>query len=269
METFGIIILTFWIATSLLLIIFSKWVRKILKFELFWKIFASVVFAYIFYYRYFLDLQDYIANNESKQTVFLTDFCVFAGVISPILIFFKKTRIFFTPIAFWLLIASGVTAYEIVLAKPNDPSFVKWVFLGGGFNNGSFARLHFSMHYLTFIIGLLLLINVNFKKLNLNFLLKNILIMGIYLTYAFVMSRIIHLDHNVTGLVKNDWFGGQYSPATEILQNIWPRPLVWPTVLFIGFGILLVSDIVFVVLFETIGKLVFRRNEKRIKELRT
>lgn len=231
MTTQGLWIFLIFLFSVILIVVFNKKIRVLLRSEWFWKISSFAIVSYIIFGRMLWEWID-----GYWQGIFLTDFCPFAAVVVTALAFSKKTRRVSEAFAIWLILTSLVTSFEFYISETKE-NFFKWFFYGAEFGPkgvgvGTIAPLFIIMHYLNLIYGILLILNKSFDRLKWTYALENSLAMILYLVYVFIIKTIFNLEHNITGLGNFDWEYGQYSTATEVLN------LPYPTVLYVGFTIM-------------------------------
>lgn len=238
MSDYGFLIFIIYILTFCLFIGLHSIIKKVLVYDLFWKI-LSILWLVIFIS--FRTIPDILADDRPNlyQAVFLTDLCPAIAIIIPILFFFKRTRIIAKAFSIWMLLSSIVVGYALFQDAPDeDKGFFNWFFYGGAFNGNRFGRLHILMHYFIFIFSMILILDIKLKEMNYKFILINVFSMLVYLIYVYIVKVKFDLKTNVSGLSEIDWsVNGEYSGGYKLFK------MSYPGILFLSFGIIFVLDI--------------------------
>lgn len=237
METQGIITLIIWLLTTTTIVVANKPIRRFLGKEWFWKIIPPIFSIYVLVAKIIPEWTD----GKLLSGDFLLDFCAFAGLVVPILSAFKKTRIIAKWFAIWLLIGSGTTAFQLFTSHTSG-NYWKWFFYQekfGSYGEGvedDITPLHNFMHYFTFNLGVILLLNISQDELNFKYTLGNVLSMSLYLIYVFIVKEIAGFTENITGLGSYDWVEGEYRMAGRLFN------MSYPDIFIFGFTTLAILD---------------------------
>lgn len=207
----------------------NKIYLKIVGSYYFWIIIGSLFLIYFISARYVWNMIDYFhldeaikkqdhtlgANNEMWRRsyfisrVFLLDLCPFLTVAISLFLIIDKHRIFVKSISVFGLIGGTLAILFGVgfdMLNPNSNIF-KYLFLGDGEN-----RMYFMIHYLLIMICLLVLLNTKtFTKYS---FFGGMSIIAIFLIYASIVSKILNITNNVSGVVKGDYYPLTGDPLT-------------------------------------------------------
>lgn len=264
-DTLTVQIIMFIIVTIILLlpiILYKKVNQWHLKRPNIIKIIAGVFLLYFLAARWIPDLYSYFKalstseggeywNNIFISKIFLLDMCPMMAVFLPIAIIGGKKLSAAKVLAPMAIIGALITLYgqAVWINDYEAPRLFEYIFLGIEPN-----RLYFMMHLMSAFLGILtLVVAPPFTK-------KSYLwIFGwlcFWLAYELIVIAIFDIQYNATGLVPNDWLGGQYSKVYEFF------PMEFPLIVIFWYAIAVLANYILVLLFPKNTR-IFRRNAEK------
>ncbi len=239
--------------TIIIQLISHKYTYKITK-KYWFNLILSVFFlSYFLIFRYIPDFLNLIEQNMNEliniseyeysfyySKVLLLDMCPLLAFLIPLSLIIDKTKNFSKCLAPIGLIGSLITLYGGVLFD-TDLKFLEWkdfykYFFLGIQNDSTINRIYFMMHYMLMIISIQTLLNCNqYTKWS---LISSAIFYLFFITYALVVSRVLKIQNNVTGLVENDWIlpNGQYHVMYNLLPMSFPGIVIfWYFVVIMSF----------------------------------
>ena len=226
MTTAGILLTTLTYILILIAILTFPLVKKITNSYLFWFFYSATMLALVLVFRFYLDFKD--ASNAFKIGIsqsdglilsksFLLDFCPATCLLISFLPIVDPTRKSAQVIAPIAVFGGLITLTFEILMDSNAAFTFEYIFQGVGSN-----RAYFLIHFINAMTGTLVLLNTpktNFKT----FIWTNVFAICYYL-YVFIIVKIfdgIIIDHT-SGLLPDDWNGGEYWRVAELLKVSYP-----------------------------------------------
>lgn len=235
----GIFLTSITIILVLCIVLLHPFVKKVTGRYIFWLIYSLCNTALVFTFRFIPDILNYADAVKSGLSsgdgiwiskAFLLDFCPFTAVmisVLPIFDYKRKVSQIIAPFAFF---GGLITILFEILLDPNASMTFEYIFKGI-FPN----RAYFLIHFINTITGILLLMNS--KKANWKtFMFCNIFAICYYL-YIFIVVKISNglvTDHT-SGLLPDDWKGGEYWRVSDILHLDYPWCMIVALSISYGF----------------------------------
>lgn len=237
----GLILALFTLLTSGLIFGFNHKTKRLFNSYYFYLITSIIALIYFIAFRWAWDLKDWIDGNGNnylgglavvKSKVLLLDMCPFLAVFMPIVLMIDRKRQFAPAIAFFAIVGAGITIFgQIMFEKvgPNGDYDLRnttwWEYI-------FFNKLYFIMHFYIFIMALIIILN------SISFDWKRIAMAHGYaiafFTYITIIVFTLDVDQNATGIVENDWIGGQYHILGTFFTNLGLR---WPWIPIVAFSL--------------------------------
>lgn len=242
MSIIGIIILLISTISILLVLLFHKWTKKLFRSYWFYLIFSILYLIYFILIRYANDLSFVIKNDFEYfkkydpytysfklSKVFLLDLCPFVSIFLPISLLIDKTRNTSKVISIFGIIGGLLTIYGnlISIDSINVPIW-KFILLGENPN-----YIMFSSHYFIMILSFIVLLNS--KKFTKWSILGTILFILFFICYVLLISQLLDIQCNTTGLRIGDWINpykkyfwySQYAFLNKILNLLYPYSTIF------------------------------------------
>lgn len=248
----GLILGLFTLLTIIIILSTHKFSTKIFRTYIFNIIFGIIFLSYFLIFRYIPDLIYYIDNINALEPgtlyysfktskVFFMDLCPLMAFLLPLSMIIDKSRSICKVIAPVALLGGLITIFGgIMFDDINSEIQVKgvstWTYIFVGADSGN--RLYFMMHYLLIVFSITNILNV--KKYTRYSLYGSTLFYIMWMIYMQITIKSLNVIANATGLVKFDWFGGEYSGVTEILYLDFPFCVIFWYVWALVFNVVVV-----------------------------
>ncbi len=254
----GTILLIITILSIILILSIHPFVGRYFRSYWFYFIIAVAYLIYFIVVRYQRDVKILIeiSDLESlKQTnpyqysfklskVFLLDLCPFVSIALPISLIVDKTRNSAKVISLFGILGGGITIFgHMSTIKQINISLTEFIFIGEAPN-----YLMFSSHYIVLIISLIVILNS--KKYTKWSFAGMIFFISCFICYVWVVSEILNIQCNTTGLREGDWINpytffiwySEYGFLQELL------PLVYPYQVLFWYSIAMLIVITFMII---------------------
>lgn len=230
--------------TVALQLVLHKFFYKVTKKYWFTFLISFVFLSYFLVFRYIPDFiqlvnadienlkyQDQYTYSFYFSKVLLLDMCPLMAFLIPLSLIFDKTKNFAKCIAPIGLVGSIITLYGGVIFD-SDLKLIKWdefykyIFFGTE-NDSTMNRIYFMMHYMLLVISVHTLLNA--KQYTRWSLLGSVIFYIIFIAYALILSRVLDITNNVTGLVEHDWLApnGEYHVVYNMMPMSFPGIVIF------------------------------------------
>ncbi|WP_052663971.1 DUF5378 family protein [Mycoplasmoides alvi] len=224
----GTILLIVTIVTGLGIIIITPLTKKISKNYYFWFFNGLFVFLYVFFGRQLQYLMPNFTNNInvsqsiSLSRIFLLDLCPFYAIFGSLTLFLKNKNLSKIMAPFGLF-GALVTIFGQIVSEANSVlpnNYWQYIFIGDNLN-----QLYFMMHFLSFILSLMIICWLRGWKIIL-FGYMHVFAFVYFGYILFILSVVPTITSNTTGILENDWInGGEYFGVQQFL-GVHNYPLV-------------------------------------------
>lgn len=227
----------------LLQFVLHPFIYKISSNYLFSFLISIFFIAYFLVFRYIPDVEYLINNIVDSQTsetyqysfywskTLLLDMCPLLACLIPLSLIFDKTKNFAKCLAPIGLIGSIITIYGGLFFDQDfkDVSWdtlYKYIFFGIN-NDDTTNRIYFMMHLMLLVISVHTLLNA--KQYTKWSIFSSIIFYIFYITYALLLSRLLDIKNNVTGLVEYDWISeyGEYHAVYNFMPMSFPGIVIF------------------------------------------
>lgn len=216
------------------------------------------IIVYFLIFRYIPDLQYLIKkhiydlkNINTYQYSFyfskalLLDMCPLLTFLIPFTLILDKSKNIAKCLAPVGLIGAVITLFGGVILDQDDTiknlewkDFYKYLFLGIA-NDESSNRIYFLMHLFLLCISLLTLLNA--KQYTKWSIIGTIIFFIGYLIYAIVLIKTLSITNNVSGLVKEDWYGIYYNQYGAVYNFL---PISFPGIVIFWYFIVAIVNLI-------------------------
>lgn len=237
----GLIAALFTLLVTAIIFGFNHKTKKLFNSYTFYLVTSTIALIYFIVFRWIWDLKDWIDGNDNnyigglavvKSKVLLLDMCPFLAVFMPVVLIIDRKRRFVPAIAFFAIVGAGITIFGQVMFEKVGPNGNNHLINTTWWEYIFFNKLYFIMHFYIFVMALIVILNsVSFDKTRV--LMAHGYAIAFF-TYVIIMVFTLNIDRNATGIVENDWIGGQYDVLGTFFSNLGLR---WPLIPIVAFSL--------------------------------
>lgn len=235
----GTILLILTLVTGFSIVIATPFTKKLVKNNYFSIFLGLFVFLYVFFGRQIQYLMPNFTNNSNVSNslalsrLLLLDLCPFYAIFGSLSLLFKNKSLS-KIMAPYGLFGALVTIFGQIIHDANEIPFNdywQYIFVGNNIN-----QLYFMMHYLSFILSLIVI--CWFRNWNLRLVGYMHVFAFFYFGYIlFILAIVPEIKSNTTGILESDWInGGEYFGVQQFLGIT-----TYPLVMIIGYLLAYVS----------------------------
>lgn len=213
MTYIGITLLLITTLSLLIIFIFNKYLKIVLRSYWFYSIFSILFLVYFILLRY-ADNVETLINSKMKliqffdpysysfiySKVLLLDLCPMISILLPLSLIFDKTRNIAKVLSLFGIIGGFITIYgNMILIKQINIPLWEFILIGEQPN-----ALMFSSHFLILILSIVVILNSTcYTKWSFSGV---IVFFVAFISYVLIISSILDIQCNTTGLQPGDWY---------------------------------------------------------------